>query len=232
MSTSQIVWDSTSGDDLDSRTRPAELAPNEDEGKALDGRWVYARDLKPGDRLIGRDGQPKPVVGIQTETVANLRVCNLTVEVNRNYAVGISESLVHNVDGCPDQPKGKSQAGSTEKYRNRFDMAFGKAKPKPYRNRRNRPKYAKGQEDEVWDSAKQLDGKVYDPNTGKELEWDPTQPRTRQWNMGHKPGHKYSDLHQDYLDGVITQEEFLEQYRDSNNYWPEDWFENQSHKWE
>ena len=50
--------------------------------------------------------------------------------------------------------------------------------------------------------------------------------------MGHKPGKKYSDLHKDYMDGKITKEEFLREYRDPNNYWPEDWLENQSHKWE
>ena len=42
-----------------------------------------------------------------------------------------------------------------------------------------------------------------------------------------KPGQKYSDLHKDYLDGKLTVEEFLKEYRDLNNYW----LENQSHNW-
>ena len=51
-----------------------------------------------------------------------------------------------------------------------------KTKPKPFSDPRIRPKYAEGQVEKVWENAKQADGKVYDPNTGAELTWDPTEP--------------------------------------------------------
>jgi hypothetical protein len=70
---------------------------------------------------------------------------------------------------------------------------------------------------------------AHDPNTGAELTWDPTKPRTRQWDMGHKPGKKYADFHKTYMDDKITKVEFLREYQDPNNFWPEDWLENQSH---
>ena len=62
--------------------------------------------------------------------------------------------------------------------------------------------------------------KVYDP-TGKEITWDTSQPRNGQWDMGHVPGQKYSDVHQQYLDDVITKDEFINWYKNSDNYRPE-----------
>lgn len=71
-----------------------------------------------------------------------------------------------------------------------------------------------------------------DPNTGVELYWDKTKPRNGQWDMGHKRGAKYSDLHKDYMDGKISKEEFLRQYRDPNNYRPELPSNNRSQRFE
>ncbi len=103
---------------------------------------------------------------------------------------------------------------------------------KPYSNPKNRPKYEEGQVDEVWEQSKSKDGKVYDPNTGEEITWDKTQSRSGQWDMGHKPGNEYRDLHQDYMDGKITKDEFLKEYRDPNNYQVESVSANRSHKFE
>jgi ribosomal protein L14E/L6E/L27E len=86
---------------------------------------------------------------------------------------------------------------------------------KPYS--KHRPSYGKDQVDTVWNNAKQSDGKVYDPNTGEELTWDKA-IKPRQWDMGHKPGHEYRNLHKDYMDGTITKEEFLKEYKKSDNY--------------
>ena len=94
-------------------------------------------------------------------------------------------------------------------------------KPKPYSNPKNRPAYKEGQVDDVWDKAKQPDGNVYDPNTGEKLEWDKSKSRAGQWDMGHNTGKEYRKSHQDYIDGKITKEEFLKEYRDPNNYKPE-----------
>jgi NAD+--asparagine ADP-ribosyltransferase len=97
----------------------------------------------------------------------------------------------------------------------------GKNVDKPYSNPKNRPAYGEGQVDEVWDKAKQPDGNVYDPNTGEKLEWDKDKSRAGQWDMGHNSGKEYRKSHKDYMDGKITKEEFLNEYRDPSNYKPE-----------
>ena len=89
---------------------------------------------------------------------------------------------------------------------------------KPYSN--SRPSYGKTQVDDVWNAAKDPNGKVYDP-TGKEIKWHTTQPRNGQWDMGHIPGQKYSDVHQQYMNGNISKGEFIEWYRNPDNYRPE-----------
>jgi hypothetical protein len=99
---------------------------------------------------------------------------------------------------------------------------------KPYST--SRPSYGKTQVDDVWEAAKQKDGKVYDPNTGEELIW--SKDAKRNWDMGHKPRKEYKKLHQDYMDGKITKDEFLKEYRDPNNYQPESPSANRSHKYE
>ena len=101
---------------------------------------------------------------------------------------------------------------------------------KPYT--RSRPSYGKNQVNEVWENAKDpITGKVYDPS-GVEINWDRSIARRGQWDMGHIPGEKYSDAHQLYMDGVISKEEFLEWYRNPNNYRPELPSTNRSHKYE
>ena len=113
------------------------------------------------------------------------------------------------------------------------DEVVGAAtKPKPYSNPKNRPKYAEGQVEEVWEGSKQVDGKVYDPNTGEELFWDQSRSRAGQWDMGHKPGEEYRKLHSDYMDGTIDKDAFLKEYRDPNNYQCEGCSSNRSGRWE
>jgi len=112
----------------------------------------------------------------------------------------------------------------------RFQNASASAFPKKaYSNPSNRPKYAKDQVEQVWNNAKQSNDRVYDPNNGDELFSNLSEPRTRQRNMGHKPGKKYSDLHKDYMDDKITLDEFLLDYHNPDNYVPEAWLSNQSH---
>ena len=103
-------------------------------------------------------------------------------------------------------------------------------KDKPYA--RSRPNYAKGQVEAVWELAKDpKTRKVYDP-TGVEITWDRTKPRNGQWDMGHIPGQKYSEIFHLYMQGVISKEEFLAWYRDPNNYRPELPSTNRSHLYE
>jgi RHS repeat-associated protein len=92
---------------------------------------------------------------------------------------------------------------------------------KPYSNPKQRPKYGKGQVDEVWENAKNPNGKVYDPYTGEELCWDKTKPRNGQWDMGHRYGKSYNKMYQDYMDGKISYEEFMNEYRNPSNYHPQ-----------
>lgn len=103
-------------------------------------------------------------------------------------------------------------------------------KPKPYTT--SRPNYGNGQVEQVWENAKDpVTGKVYDP-TGVEIKWDSTKPRNGQWDMGHIPGEKYSDMHELYMDEVISKKEFLSWYRNPNNYRPELPSTNRGHQFE
>lgn len=100
---------------------------------------------------------------------------------------------------------------------------------KPYED--SRPPYKEGQVEEVWKNAQDKSGKVYDPS-GKEIVWDRSKPRNGQWDMGHKPNHKYSDMHKKYMDGKITKEQFLDWYHNPKNYRPELPGTNRSHQYE
>ncbi len=91
----------------------------------------------------------------------------------------------------------------------------------------NRPKYASGQREAVWNRAS-ANGKktVRDPNTGKILKYD------EPWDMGHRTGQEYDQLRDMYYRGEISEEEFLAEYRNPDNYYPEDPSSNRSHKYE
>ena len=101
---------------------------------------------------------------------------------------------------------------------------------KPYAT--SRPSYAPDQVEQVWLNAMDPEtGKVYDPS-GVEITWDRTKPRNGQWDMGHIPGEKYSEVHQLYMDGIMSKEEFLAWYRNPANYRPELPSTNRSHLYE
>lgn len=101
---------------------------------------------------------------------------------------------------------------------------------KPYA--KNRPSYADGQVEKVYENARQPDGNVYDPHTGDPLPWDKTRSRNGQWDMGHVNGQKYSDVHSDYMQGQMTTEEFRKWYQDPAHYRPELPKNNRSHIYE
>ncbi|WP_448661573.1 GH-E family nuclease [Sphingomonas sp. CJ20] len=87
---------------------------------------------------------------------------------------------------------------------------------------RHRPSYARGQVDTVWQNALERGGGVVrDPNTNEILTWDRSRGRNGQWDMGHLPGKDYKTLHDRYMSGQITREQFLREYHDPNNYRPE-----------
>jgi len=107
-------------------------------------------------------------------------------------------------------------------------------KNKPYADPKRRPKYGKDQVKTVWENAQNVysDGIVRDPNTLEELTWDKTRSRAGQWDMGHIKDHEYRRLHSDYMAERISKAEFLEEYRNPNNYLPESVHSNRSHKYE
>ena len=134
------------------------------------------------------------------------------------------DGLVKKIKG--EEPPAKSDASGAD------GVTVTKDGGKPYSNPKQRPKYGKGQVDNVWENAKQPDGNVYDPNTGELLEWDKTKSRAGQWDMGHVSGKEYRKLHKDYMDGKISKDEFLKEYRDPKNYQPESPSANRSRKYE
>lgn len=74
-------------------------------------------------------------------------------------------------------------------------------------------------------------GVVIDPS-GAVIEWDRSNPRNGQWDMGHIPEAKYSEMHQKYMNDEITEQEFVDWYRYPRNYRPELPSTNRSHKYE
>lgn len=89
--------------------------------------------------------------------------------------------------------------------------------PRPYLNPKNRPSYRTGIVDKVRDEFTDADGVLHDWR-GKPVDWQPGQPRAGIWDMGHKPGHKYSDVWRSYVNGEMTPKEFLDWYNEPRNY--------------
>ena len=89
--------------------------------------------------------------------------------------------------------------------------------PRPYLNPKNRPSFRKGIVDKVRDEFTDADGVLHDWR-GKPVDWQPGQPRAGIWDMGHKPGHKCSDVWRSYVNGEMTPKEFLDWYNEPKNY--------------
>ena len=89
--------------------------------------------------------------------------------------------------------------------------------PRPYLNPKSRPSYRKGVVDTVREEFTDADGVLRDWR-GKPVDWQPGQPRAGIWDMGHKPGHKYSDVWRSYVNGEMTPQQFLDWYNEPKNY--------------
>jgi len=61
------------------------------------------------------------------------------------------------------------------------------------------------------------------------IRWAPGMPRDGVWDMGHVGGQEYRDLRLEYLNGDLTFNQFMEQYRDPQNYRVQDPGRNRSH---
>ena len=173
---------------------------------------------------------PAAVIGDAFGAVGEYTYAKLTGDERR--AEDAEKHLAENKDEYIDtlHTLGSLVVGGVKVTKNGSRLATSKSKP--YTNPKSRPPYGDGQVEKTYENAKQPDGKVYDPNTGEELPWNGTKPRNGQWDMGHTQENKYSEWHQKYLKDEITKKEFLDWYRNPNNYRPESPSANRGHKYE
>lgn len=89
--------------------------------------------------------------------------------------------------------------------------------------RYSRGSFRKGVREQVWGDARGTDGKVRDPLTNKEMNYD------EPWDMGHKPGYEHRKHQISASERNITRQEFLDEYNDPSKYRPELPSSNRSH---
>jgi hypothetical protein len=153
-------------------------------------------------------------------------------------AAGAAQLATRGVAGLGGMLRARIDALAPDVRMNPFidEPSVGRKVPRssaePYASPSSRPSYAKGQVATVWENAKDAQGRVYDPYTGEELFWDQTKSRAGQWDMGHLPDFKYSQLHAQYMAGEITWGEFLRIYKDPKNYIPQSVKSNRGHQFE
>jgi hypothetical protein len=206
---------------------------------------------KPKDPAKGDEPKPKDPAedadtGVKPTGVGSLKVGDkVSVPYGENGARVRAEVIeITDTDvAIKYNPKGTKGEPGTVTYRVRKDLWNERVKSSefvPWKGlrawlMRSRPKYRKGLVDEVWNDAKakNADGKVRDPNPPHEiLEWDPSKSRFDQWHMGHRKGYEYSKLVDQLVREEITWEQFLEQYNNKKNYYPEHPDKNMSHVYE
>lgn len=81
-----------------------------------------------------------------------------------------------------------------------------------------------GVRDEVWETAKDGQGVVRDPLTGRVM--DPDEP----WDMGHRPGFEHWKHEISAADRGISRSEFLDEFNDPSHFRPELPSSNRSHQ--
>lgn len=86
--------------------------------------------------------------------------------------------------------------------------------------------FRKGVRDEVWEKAKDTEGKVRDPLTDTPMKKD------EPWDMGHKPGFEFRKHQQSAMERGVTRKEFLDEHNNPDHYIPELPSSNRSHKGE
>lgn len=83
--------------------------------------------------------------------------------------------------------------------------------------------YRNGIREQAWENAKGPDGKVRDPLTGKEMNFDDP------WDMGHKPGYEFRKHQESAEERNITRKQFLDEHNNPDHYRPELPSSNQGH---
>ena len=86
--------------------------------------------------------------------------------------------------------------------------------------------FRKGVRDTVWDNAKEADGLVKDPLTGKIMD------KSDSWDMGHKQGYEFRKHQVSAQERGISRGEFLDEYNNPDHYRPELPSSNRSHRGE
>lgn len=178
--------------------------------------WCNAGELQEGDEVLRSDGQFMPVLDLAHQLGEPITVYNFEVAEWATYLVSRWLLVVHNAKVCL---KGLTDEAIKAVRVGMLEGGY-------------RPKFRKGVVDNVWNTAKNADGKVICPNSKKELFWDTTKSRADQWHMGHKKGHEYKDLAKDYKKGKTSWQNLLDEYNNVNNYHPEDPVANMSHVFE
>ena len=105
---------------------------------------------------------------------------------------------------------------------------------------KSRPHHREMQIKEVWENAKKDQKNFYFSKNNTEyirtehgtVSWNKDIPRSGQWNMGHLPDQKYSDMYDFFIRGDISEKEFLKWYRTAENYEPQTIPFNRGHKGE
>ena len=105
---------------------------------------------------------------------------------------------------------------------------------------KSRPHHKEMQIKEVWENAKKAPAKTFFEKDGIKyirdrkgiVVWNKDIPRNGQWDMGHLEDQKYSDMYDRFLMEKMSEQEFLEWYRDAGNYEPQTIPFNRGHKGE
>ncbi|MDO6818883.1 DUF4157 domain-containing protein [Zobellia sp. 1_MG-2023] len=218
--------------------------------RMIDGKWcrfstpVCGLDIDGINATVDANTpDAAPVISVPTKIQAGEQ---LTVPIQGNRRVRVESVTKETVHGTEftiyelrlykDSRKG-FDTGSTQKVTDvTLDgwMSEGKVirwTEERVRLMKSRPEYRDGLVDEVWNASKSPDGTVRDPNNPElELSWDKSKSRFDQWHMGHKKGHEYRKLVDDYIEGRITWDEFIAEYNNPKSYHAEHPIENISHK--
>jgi RHS repeat-associated protein len=86
------------GQGLDSRPALRHVDISDDRGGSLPGRWVNSHDLRTGDLVLLRSGNPATICSVWQHD-ERTPVCNLTVRGLHTFAVGVCGLPVHNSSG-------------------------------------------------------------------------------------------------------------------------------------
>jgi hypothetical protein len=182
---------------------------SESMGRATEGPVMTAPPSEEVEASFGRMQAEKDRKAAKEQALANL--------------IGIALSLGGRGRGgvrpVPRKPAAKPKPAPTPKKGGVFIKQIPPSKDPRYA----RGTFRKGVREEVWENAKGPDGKVRDPVTGKEMNYN------EPWDMGHKPGHEHWKHQQSAAERGLTRQGFLNEYNNPSKYRPELPSSNRSH---